>query len=458
MKDVRALHSHSRLEVAPVNPTPTPSTPGPLTREQSASRPTRLIPHEVTEVTTSSGASGEAPHTAWDGVRRWVAENTFHAPWLPEPFRRPIAGYALAVTLAVVASLLTLLLATISPSFSFFGLLNIFVIAVVALTYGAAPSLLATIVSTALLELLVLPQKTHDDVTHTAIVVEVIIFLVVGALIGVLASGTEQARRRAVSDHAVMEARELALRETNARTDEFLSIASHELRSPLTSLKAALQLGKRRLRRLGEQPQPVDDLLSQIEVVQGLLSTAEQQVDRQDRLVGDLLDVSRIRANKLEFRLAPCDLVSIVSDTVDEQRLSWPDRSITLDAPAEPLMLEADEQRIGQVVTNFLTNALKYSPPDAPVAVSLRVEGDLARVAVRDQGPGLSAEQQAHIWDRFHRVPGIKQQSGSGAGLGLGLHISRTIIEYHDGAMGITSAPRQGSTFWFTLPLRHADA
>ncbi|HEX5571973.1 MAG TPA: HAMP domain-containing sensor histidine kinase, partial [Ktedonobacterales bacterium] len=216
---------------------------------------------------------------------------------------------------------------------------------------------------------------------------------------------------------------------------------------------AALQLGKRRLRRIGEQEQPISDLLSQLEVIQGLLTTAEQQVDRQDRLVGDLLDVSRIRANKLEFHLAPCDLASIVSDAVDEQRLSWSDRVITLDAPTGAVTISGDAHRLGQVVTNFLTNALKYSPPDAPVAVSLRAERDHARVAVRDQGPGLTSQQIEHIWDRFHRVPGIRQQSGSGAGLGLGLHISRTIVEFHGGEVGVESVPKQGSTFWFTLPL-----
>jgi len=105
------------------------------------------------------------------------------------------------------------------------------------------------------------------------------------------------------------------------------------------------------------------------------------------------------------------------------------------------------------VVTNYLTNALKYSPPGASVAVTLAVERDHARVAVRDQGPGLTTQQMAHVWDRFHRVPGIRQQSGSGAGLGLGLHISHTIIEHHGGAVGVESAPMQGSTFWFTLPL-----
>jgi signal transduction histidine kinase len=389
----------------------------------------------------------------WDVARRWVVGNTFRSLWLPEPLRRPLAGYALALALEVVAALATLVLVTVSPSFSFFGMLNILVVAVVALTWGVAPSLLATLASAVLLEVVVLPMTARGSAAHAGDVLEIVVCLVVGALISIFASGTEQARRRAVNDHAVIEARELALRETNARTDEFLSIASHELRSPLTSLKAALQLGQRRLRRMTEQQQPISDLLSQVEVVQGLLTTAEHQVDRQDRLVGDLLDVSRIRANKLEFRLAACDLAAIVNDAVDEQRLSWPDRTITLDLPATPTSVEADAHRIGQVVTNFLTNALKYSPPDAPVTISLHMDGAMARVSVRDSGPGLTAQQQAQIWDRFHRVPGIRQQSGSGAGLGLGLHISRTIIAHHGGAVGIESIPKNGSTFWFTLPL-----
>jgi signal transduction histidine kinase len=88
--------------------------------------------------------------------------------------------------------------------------------------------------------------------------------------------------------------------------------------------------------------------------------------------------------------------------------------------------------------------------------VALRLEGtegQVARVSVRDQGPGLTPEQRDHIWERFHRVPGVTQQSGSGVGLGLGLHIARTIIEYHGGEVGIESVSGCGSTFWFTLPL-----
>jgi signal transduction histidine kinase len=95
---------------------------------------------------------------------------------------------------------------------------------------------------------------------------------------------------------------------------------------------------------------------------------------------------------------------------------------------------------------------LKYSPEGAPVAATLQEDGTSARVSVRDQGPGLTLEQRDHIWERFHRVPGITQQSGSSAGLGLGLYIARTIIQYHGGEVGMDSVTGSGSTFWFTLP------
>ena len=408
----------------------------------------------------SSPSSSQRSHAAfglgalWRASRRWIGDNTFIPSWLPQSVRRPASGYVLAVLLQVFATLATLLLVAIAPTFSFFDMLNFLAVALVALSWGAAPSLLATVVGTVLLETVVLVDTAHGGVHRTGDIMEILVCLGVGATISVVASGTEQARRRAVHDHAAARARELALAETNARTDEFLSIASHELRSPLTSLKAAIQLGERRLQRLAQEETPPANLAPQIEGVLDLLSTAEHQVDRQNRLVGDLLDMSRIRANKLEFRLAPADLFTIVGEAVEEQRLSWPGRVISLTAPQSPVLVSGDAHRLGQVVTNFLTNALKYSPADAPVEVSVRIEGGSARVSVRDHGPGLSAQQRAQIWERFHRVPGIKQQSGSGAGLGLGLHIARTIVEYHYGSVGIESAPGRGSTFWFTIPLR----
>jgi signal transduction histidine kinase len=115
--------------------------------------------------------------------------------------------------------------------------------------------------------------------------------------------------------------------------------------------------------------------------------------------------------------------------------------------------LVADADRIGQVVTNYLTNALKYSPDACPVTIGLEVLPAQARVWVRDEGPGLPAAEQERIWERFYRANGSAQQDSSQGGLGLGLHISRIIVEQHHGQVGVESAPGRGSTFWFTLPV-----
>jgi signal transduction histidine kinase len=136
-----------------------------------------------------------------------------------------------------------------------------------------------------------------------------------------------------------------------------------------------------------------------------------------------------------------------------------PQRRIALDLPrgGRPIALVADAARIGQVLTNLMTNALKYSPPTSPVAVGVTIADRQARVCVRDEGPGLSTEQRQRLGERFYRVPGIEVQSGSGVGLGIGLFISKTIVERHGGTLGVESVPGDGSTFWFELPLKVAE-
>src|SRR5256714_1217862 len=219
-------------------------------------------------------------------------------------------------------------------------------------------------------------------------------------------------RERLQRERAAAQAAELALRETNRRMNEFLSIVSHELRSPLTSALGNIQLAERRGQRLaaGADAAGVAD---QVTGVLELLERARHQINRQNRLVGDLLDVSRVGANRLELRPAPCDLAAIVREVVEEQRQAAPGRTIDLDVTAESIPVVADADRIAQVVTNFLTNALKYSPADGPVAVGLRVEDGAARGWVRGPGPGPSPPGQTHIWGAFYRAAGITPQSGS---------------------------------------------
>jgi PAS domain S-box-containing protein len=258
-------------------------------------------------------------------------------------------------------------------------------------------------------------------------------------------------RERLLREREEARASELALRETQTQMEIFLGIAGHELKTPLTSLKLALQLGERRLRRLVQaRPDRVEDLAP----FQEQVARVTHQAVRLDRLVNDLLDVSRARVGRLDLHPEPADLAAIVGEAVEQQRQANPTRMVTFQFPADRRVpITADADRIGQVVTNYLTNALKFSAEELPVAVGLDMEAEQARVWVRDQGPGLPADEQARIWECFHRVKGIEVQSGSGVGLGLGLHICRMIVERHQGQVGVQSAPGQGSTLWFSLPL-----
>ncbi|PWT73407.1 MAG: hypothetical protein C5B60_08200 [Chloroflexi bacterium] len=257
----------------------------------------------------------------------------------------------------------------------------------------------------------------------------------------------------------------LALSETKAQMDTFLSIASHELKTPLTSLKLSLQWSQRQLRKLLQSRQEtaaaaVDDSAAPpdtgLQAAMSQLERTAHQMARLEALVNDLVDVSRIQAGKLKLRPELADLVAIVQEAVSAQREAEPERDISLQhLPGLSVPIPADAGRIEQVVTNYLTNALKYSPADRPVEVGVQLEPEQTRVRVwvRDDGPGLPLPEQERIWERFHRAQGVEVQSGTGVGLGMGLYISRMIVEHHQGQVGVESTPGQGATFWFTLPV-----
>ncbi len=261
----------------------------------------------------------------------------------------------------------------------------------------------------------------------------------------------EEAQARALTAHTS----EQAMREANRQLEAFLGIVSHELKTPLSAMLLSLQLLQRRKECLSPaRTGTTEGGNPGAEVSQGVLELALQQLGRLSRLVNDLLDISRIQTGRLECHVHPVTLKPIVERVVEEYRQVASDRTICFNGMDEhELLVQADAERIGQVVSNYLSNALKYSPPDRPVEVGIQQEAEQGRVWVRDQGPGIALKEQRKVWDRFHRVAGVEVQSGSGIGLGLGLHISQTIIDQHHGQFGVESAPGQGSTFWFTLPL-----
>jgi signal transduction histidine kinase len=255
----------------------------------------------------------------------------------------------------------------------------------------------------------------------------------------------------------------LAQAEANRRMEELLGIAAHELKAPVTSSRLGVALAARRVSDLVDQVAARDttsgaQLAFELDAIHGLLTRAEEGLARLTRLMVDLLDVPRIRGAGSEPRLAPCNLASVVREAVEEQRRIAPARTIRLHPPdrgSVPVVADAD--RIGQVVTNYLTNALRYSPADRPVDVCVQARRDWARVAVRDEGPGLAHAERRRIWERFYRAAGGQVTGDAAAGLGLGLYICKTIIEQHRGRVGLRSAPGMGSTFWFALALVAVD-
>jgi signal transduction histidine kinase len=205
--------------------------------------------------------------------------------------------------------------------------------------------------------------------------------------------------------------------------------------------------------RLDDAGRP-DDLGCVVAMAQLLAERLQHSLHRLGHLVDDLLDDSCIQEGRLDLRLAPADLCAIVRTVVEEQRALAGTRPIHLELPgAQPCLVTVDACRIEQVVTNYLTNALKYSQNAQPVVVRLQVDGEMVRVSVRDEGIGVVAAEQTAIWGRFHRAAGSTIQSGSDIGIGIGLHICKTIIEAHGGQVGLASEVGKGSTFWFALPL-----
>lgn len=246
-----------------------------------------------------------------------------------------------------------------------------------------------------------------------------------------------------------------ARKEIERQKDLFLGIVSHELKTPLAALRGILQLLQRRMKHVtataGPRPPEVNAFF---ESLAKSVADALRQIDLQTRLINDLLDVSRITTSTLQLSRCRCDLSTIVSQTVEDLRVAAPGRTIQLDLPEQSMIpIVADPDRIGQVITNYVTNALRYSSPEQPVHIGLSLLKDRVRLWVRDHGPGLSEEAQQNIWKRFYQARDVPVLSGSGRGLGLGLSICQTLIEQHQGTVGVESKPGEGSTFWFTLPL-----
>ncbi|HEX7783137.1 MAG TPA: CHASE3 domain-containing protein [Sphingobium sp.] len=222
--------------------------------------------------------------------------------------------------------------------------------------------------------------------------------------------------------------------------DQFLSTVSHELRTPLTSIVGSLGL----LRGgVAEELAPG---------AQRLVVIAESNANRLIRIVNDLLDVEKLQSGEMTFDFQPLDLRSVIQKAADAMRGLSATRHITIAAQehAQPLMVRGDSERLIQVITNLVSNAIKFSPENSIVTISSEMRGGVAQVRVADQGPGIDAELRDRLFTRFAQGTGA---ASSTPGTGLGLTISREIVRNHGGDIWLEEGTGSGSVFAFNVPL-----
>jgi PAS domain S-box-containing protein len=254
----------------------------------------------------------------------------------------------------------------------------------------------------------------------------------VGRLLGVARDVTGFKR----AEEAVRQANEELARLSRLK-DEFLSMASHELKTPVTSIKLFCELAQRR-------PDKIAARLPEV------LATINRQADHLVSLVNDLLDVSRLDLGRVRLELEPCDLRDLLDEVCALSRELYASHPLDCQRPQEPVLVRADGSRLIQVLQNLIDNATKYSPAGSPIEVSVEVGAGRVTIAVRDRGAGISAEDLPHIFERFYKSRG---QQAVVPGLGLGLYISRELVLRHGGRLWAASRVGEGSTFYIDLPL-----
>jgi signal transduction histidine kinase len=243
--------------------------------------------------------------------------------------------------------------------------------------------------------------------------------------------------------YAIEQQQTARLQELNERKSSFLSMVAHELRTPLTGLRGFTELFRMRFGALDERQERIIMLIT-------------QQVERLSGLVNELLSLTNIEQHGIVLRRAPADLAECLANVVERFSLIYPQRTITLAQKMECCVGMWDCDRLEQVFSNLIGNAIKYSPPDTPVTITLSksaemgIAGEAVRISVADQGIGIPADEQAELFAKFYRARNAEAYQ---SGLGLGLFISNEIVRRHGGWIEVSSEEGRGSTFSVILPM-----
>ncbi|HEX6484049.1 MAG TPA: HAMP domain-containing sensor histidine kinase [Ktedonobacteraceae bacterium] len=368
-----------------------------------------------------------------------------HLPW----WRKPLVGYLLVLPFMALIMLLPLLFIQLDVDNPLIGAPVFLVSGLVAWLWGTGPAIVAIVLSgLSLDDFFVSPfgHFTLDWHETLPLVPLMLAQLVVTVLIAQLKSVHQQAlfaRQELETRASELEQANQALEQANQIKDQFLSMASHELRTPLTVMRTQVQFDLRRLAKQQELPPDVAPLRETLEQV-------DEQTHQLQGLVDVFLGLSVLREERMPLRLAPCDLNALCRKVLEEQQ-AISGRSIVLQVPSTPIILNADGERIRQVVTNLVTNAIKYSPEASRVLISLSQSTTGATLQVHNDGKPISIQQQKRIFELYYRTPNAR--SSQEEGWGLGLAICKEIVKRHQGRIWVESSNERGTSFFVWLPL-----
>ncbi len=349
--------------------------------------------------------------------------NLARLPW----WREPPVGYIMTFPLVGVGLLIPFGLQSLGIEQAFLDTPFVLVTLIIALIWGTEPAVLSILLGALAFDIDFLPP-VGSLVHNWHELLQLIPFVLAESIIVVLVAQRERGRRQILFARQELEAYagELEwvnqeLEQANTLKEHFLSMASHELKTPITSIRGQAQLGMRRLAKQAELPAEVAPLHTTLERI-------DQLTHRLQSLVDDLLDLSILRSGKMTLRATRCDVGEMCREVITEQQ-SLSGRSIELEVPSSPVVLQADCERLSQVMTNLVANAIKYSPDTSSVQVRVSQSRHSALIRIHNEGSTIPREQQTHIFEPFYRTPDA--QSSSKKGWGLGLAISKQIVERH---------------------------
>jgi len=230
------------------------------------------------------------------------------------------------------------------------------------------------------------------------------------------------------------------LKEEDQRKADFVSLLSHELKTPVTSIKGYIQLMQREIKKNNLQKEKIESGLDRV----------DRLVKQLTGLVSDMLDLSRIETDRLDLKRKTVVLNALVTEVIEDFRMTAPERDITI-TQSEELVTQLDHDKIAQVLINLISNAIKYSPAKSPINIEISKSDQNGMVSITDQGIGIAEKDHKKIFERFYRVEGKDEKHFSG--FGIGLYLAHSIIERHGGKLTIQSTPQKGSTFTFSIPL-----